>query len=74
MGKFPILSIWTGVLLLISLTATACTIKATTDTNTDGTTEFLSSTTGKTWLSEDGLVKNGHHAQAFVIGNYDNLM
>ena len=72
--KFSILPIWAGVLLLISLGTTACTIKATTDTTTDGTTEFLSSTTGKTWWTEDGLVKEGAHARAFVFVNYDNLL
>ena len=74
MGKFSILQIWAGALVLISLATTACTIKATTDTTTDGTTEFLSSTTGKTWWTEDGLVKEGEHARAFVFVNYDNLL
>ena len=74
MGKFSILPIWAGALVLISLATTACTIKATTDTTTDGTTEFLSSTTGKTWWTKDGLVKEGEHARAFVFVNYDNLL
>ena len=51
-----------------------CTFKATVDTTTDGTTEFVSSTTGKTWWTEEGLVKNGEHAGAFVSVNYDNLL
>lgn len=51
-----------------------CTFKATTDTTTDGTTEFLSSTTGKTWWTEEGLVKQGNHAEAFVSVNYENLL
>jgi hypothetical protein len=51
-----------------------CTIKATLDTTTDPTTEFLSSTTGGSWWTEDGLVKNGEHARAFVANNYDNLL
>ena len=51
-----------------------CTIKATTDTSTDGTTEFLSSTTGKSWWTEDGLVKQGEQARAFVALNRENLL
>ncbi len=51
-----------------------CTFKATIDTTTDGTTEFVSSTTGKTWWTEEGLVKNGEHAGAFVSVNYENLL
>ncbi|HBP87655.1 MAG TPA: DUF3015 family protein [Nitrospirales bacterium] len=51
-----------------------CTIKATLDTTTDGTTEFLSSSTGKSWWTEDGLVKRGEHARAFVATNHDSLL
>jgi hypothetical protein len=68
--KFSILPIWAGALLLIFLTTTACSIKF----STDGTTDFLSSTTGKTWWTEDGLVKQGEHARVFVFENYDNLL
>jgi len=70
MGKFSILPIWTGALLCICLTTTACSIKF----STDSTTDFLSSTTGKTWWTEDGLVKQGEHARVFVFENYDNLL
>jgi len=51
-----------------------CTLKATTDTTSDGTTEFLSSTSGKTWWTEEGLVRQGEHAGAFVAVNYGNLL
>ncbi len=59
---------------LVGITLSGCTLKATTDTSTDGTTEFLSSTTGGTWWTEEGLIKPGHHAGAFVAVNYDNLL
>ncbi|MDH5429183.1 MAG: DUF3015 domain-containing protein [Nitrospirota bacterium] len=59
---------------LVGTVLSGCTLKATTDTSTDGTTEFLSSTTGGTWWTEDGLIKPGHHAGAFVALNYDNLL
>ena len=70
MRKILFLPIWAGALCLIFLTTTACSIKF----STDGTTDFLSSTTGKTWWTEDGLVKQGEHARVFVFENYDNLL
>ena len=51
-----------------------CTLKATTDTSSDGTTEFVSSTSGKTWWGKDGLLKPGQHARAFISMNYDNVL
>jgi len=68
--KTSIFPIWGVALLLIFLTTTACSITY----STDGTTDFLSSTSGKTWWTEDGLVKQGEHARAFVFVNYDNLL
>lgn len=59
---------------LLGFGISGCTIKATTDTTTDGTTEFLSSTTGKSWWTEDGLVKQGEQARAFVALNRENLL
>ena len=67
---FRMVTIWAIVVVSMS----GCTIKATTDTTTDGTSEFLSSTSGKTWWTEDGFVKQGEHAEAFVSVNYDNLL
>lgn len=62
-----------GSVLLSLVILSGCTIKATTDTATDGTTEFLSSTSGQPWWTKDGLVRQGLHAHAFVANNYDNL-
>ena len=62
-----------GSVLLSLLILSGCTIKATTDTATDGTTEFLSSTSGQPWWTQDGFVREGRHAHAFVANNYDNL-
>jgi len=67
---FRIILVWA----LLGLALSGCTIKATTDTSTDGTTEFLSSTTGKSWWTEDGLVKQGEQARAFVALNRENLL
>lgn len=62
-----------GSILLSLLLLSGCTIKATTDTATDGTTEFLSSTSGQPWWTQDGLVRVGQYAHAFVAHNYENL-
>lgn len=67
---FRTCAVW--ALLIVGLSG--CTMKATTDTTTDGTTEFLSSTSGKTWWTEEGLVKQGEHAGAFVSVNHENLL
>ncbi len=62
------------ILALVIVSLSGCTFKATVDTTTDGTTEFVSSTTGQSWWTEEGLVKNGKHAGAFVSVNYENLL
>ena len=67
---FLMLVLW----VVLGLVLSGCTVKATTDTTTDGTTEFFSSTSGKAWWTEEGLVKQGHHAGAFVSVNYDHLL
>lgn len=65
------LAVW---LLLMVFSFSGCTLKATLDTTSEGVTNFLSSTSGKSWWTEDGLVKNGEHARVFVATNYDNLI
>jgi hypothetical protein len=60
--------------ILVLGLSSGCTIKATIDTLTNGTTNFLSSTTGKSWWTEDGLVKREEYAKAFVAINHDVLL
>ena len=50
-----------------------CTVKATTNSTTDGVNNFLSSTTAKSWVTEDGLVKKEEKVEAFVAINFENL-
>lgn len=69
--QFPGLVVW---MFLLIAGFPGCTLKATLDTTTDGVTNFLSSTTGKSWWTEDGIVKNGEQARAFVAMNSDNLL
>ncbi len=50
-----------------------CTVKATLKTTTDGFVNVLSSTSGKSWWNEDGLVRKEERLNAFVALNYENL-
>ncbi len=54
-------------------TISGCTVKASTKTLTDGVLNFLSSTSGKSWVTADGLVKDEYKAQAFAAINFENL-
>lgn len=58
---------------LLALTVSACTLKATLDTTSDGITNFLSSTSGKSWFTEDGLLREDLKVEAFAWMNYENL-
>ena len=60
-------------LLLLPFALGACTTKASTDTTSDGLTNFLSSTSGRSWFTEDGLVQQDQKLQAFVHVNFDDL-
>lgn len=61
-----------SLLLLAGLTS-GCTIKATLDSTFDTLSNFLSSTSGRSWLTEDGLVRDDAKVQAFVAVNWSNL-
>ncbi len=50
-----------------------CTLKASTESLTDATTNFLSSTTPGAWFSVDGLLKPSERVNAFLVTNYENL-
>jgi len=47
--------------------------KGTTDEITDTTQNTTVSTSGRSWFTNDGLVRQGEHANAFAALNYDNL-
>ena len=59
--------------LSLTLTSSSCTLKATLDTTSDGTTNFLSSTTPGAWFTGDGLVKSEYKPIAFTTLNFENL-
>ena len=48
------------------LTLSGCSLTGT-------TTDFLSSTSGRSWFTEDGLVKADHRVDAFMTFNFENL-
>lgn len=61
-------------LMAVALLAlSACTLKGTTDQVTDTTQNTTVSTSGRSWFTNDGLVRQGEHANAFAALNYDNL-
>lgn len=57
--------------LLIILSG--CTLKASTESLTDATTNFLSSTTPGAWFNEDGLIRPDQRLNVFVAINYETL-
>jgi len=58
---------------VLALTLPACTTKGTIKATTDPTTDILSSTSGRAWFTEDGLVKDEFKVEAFTTLNFDNL-
>ncbi|GJL66713.1 MAG: hypothetical protein NPIRA05_16840 [Nitrospirales bacterium] len=63
----------TGLCLFVLLFVSGCTLKATTESLTDTTTNILSSTTPGAWFTADGLLKPDEKVNAFVATNYHNL-
>ena len=53
--------------------ASGCTLKASTESLTDTTTNFLSSTTPGAWFNEDGLIKPDQRINLFLAINYETL-
>lgn len=59
--------------LAAMLTLPACTTKGLIKATTDPTTDILSSTSGKSWFTEDGLVKDEFKVDAFTALNFENV-
>jgi len=59
---------------VVLLALAACTFKGTTDEIIDTTQNTTVSTSGRSWFTNDGLVRQGEHANAFAALNYDNLI
>jgi hypothetical protein len=58
---------------MLLLLSTGCTLKATFDTTSDATSNFLSSTTPGAWYTEDGLLRAEQKVTAFTAYNQTNL-
>ena len=64
---------WFSLLSLATTVLTGCTITGTIEEIVDTTSNFTSSTSGRTWWNEDGLLKSEHKAIAFAAYNQSNL-
>ena len=53
--------------------ASGCTLKASTESLTDTTTNFLSSTTPGAWFNEDGLINPDQRINLFLTINHETL-
>jgi hypothetical protein len=62
-----------GMMGVALLALSACTFKGTTEQITDTTQNTTVSTSGRSWFTNDGLVRQGEHINAFAALNYDNL-
>jgi hypothetical protein len=51
---------------VLLFTLSACSV-------TETISNFLSSTSGKSWFTEDGLIKTDHRVQAFMAFNFENI-
>jgi hypothetical protein len=58
---------------LVLALATGCTFTGTTEATVDPTLDFTSSTSGRTWWNDDGLLKSHYKAIAFAAYNRGNL-
>ena len=61
-----------SVLSLLALLP-ACTLRGTTNQTTDTTQNTTVSTSGRSWFTEDGVVRHGEDANAFATLNFENV-
>ena len=62
-----------GLIAVTLVTLSACTFRGTTQETIDTTQNTTVSTSGRSWFTQDGLVRQGEHVNAFAALNYDNL-
>jgi hypothetical protein len=55
------------------LAVAACTFRGTTESASDTVKDVTISTSGKTWFTPDGLVRDDQRLTAFVTLNFENL-
>ena len=66
------ITVWT-ILPLLMLFASGCTLKGTIKEFTDTTSNVTGTTSGRTWFTEDGLLRPDHKIIAFTTYNQANL-
>ena len=65
-------TVWTILPVLLMLAA-GCTLKGTIKETTDTTSNITGTTSGRTWFTEEGLLKPDFKVTAFVALNEENL-
>jgi hypothetical protein len=65
-------TVWT-ILPVVMLLASGCTLKGTIKQTTDTTSNVTGTTSGRTWFTEEGIVKPDFKVTAFVALNAENL-
>lgn len=62
-----------GLLAIAFLALSACTFRATSNEISDTTQNTTVSTSGRSWFTNDGLVRQGEQVKAFTALNFENL-
>ena len=65
-------AIWT-ILPVLILLASGCTLKSTVKQTTDSISNITGTTSGRTWFTEDGLLRPEHKLTAFTTLNQANV-
>jgi len=65
-------AVWT-ILPVLILLASGCTLKGTIKQTTDTTSNVTGTTSGRTWFTEDGLLRPEHKLTAFTTLNQMNV-
>lgn len=60
-------------LLALVLVLPSCTVKATIKQTTDTTSNVTGTTSGKSWITGDGLVRDDQKAEMFTTLNFDHV-
>ena len=66
------LTVW-AIIPMLMLLASGCTIKGTVKQITDTTSNVTGTTSGRTWFTEEGILKPDFKVVAFVALNEENL-
>ncbi len=58
--------LWSASAAALTLSLSACSV-------TETISNFLSSTSGRSWFTEDGLIKADQRVNAFMVYNFENI-